>query len=287
MKGAFYWSVRRELWEHRSAWMAPLAVACFALLAFLLALGVGHLQKAGNFAALPPDKQQQLVMMPFSIAASMVVLTGFVVAAFYCLDALNAERRDRSILFWKSMPVSDPTTVLSKAAVPIAVIPFVAWAVALATQAVLLVIAGIGLRSIGADIATLYDRLPVGVMIVSSAYGVAVHALWYAPLFALMLLVSVLVRRPFLWIVVPAVVVQLLETIAFGTNYSGAFIKYRLVGAMTEAFAPGTTQHPITQLSQLDPARFFTSPGLWLGLAAATLFLYVATRLRRSKEPLS
>jgi ABC-2 type transport system permease protein len=287
MKGAFYWSVRRELWEHRAVWIVPLAVACFALLAFVLALGVGHFVRSGNFSVMPPAQQQHFVMMPFSIAASMVVVIGWVVAAFYCLDALNTERRDRSILFWKSMPVSDLTTVLSKAAIPIVVIPGVAYAIAIATQAALLVIAGIGLRSAGADIAMYYDRLPVGVMVVSFAYGVAVHALWYVPLFALMLLVSVLVRRPFLWIVVPAIVIQVLERIAFGTNFSGAFIKYRLVGAMTEAFTPGAMQHPITQLSQLDPARFFTSPGLWLGLAAAALFLYAATRVRRSKEPLS
>ena len=102
-----------------------------------------------------------------------------------------------------------------------------------------------------------------------------------------MLLVSVLVRRPFLWIVVPAIAVQILEKIAFGTSYSGALIKYRVVGAMAEAFTPGAEQHPITQFSQLDPARFFTSPGLWLGLAAAALFLYAAARVRRSKEPLS
>lgn len=287
MKGAFYWSVRREVWEHRAVWMAPLAVAAFALLAFLVALSVGHLQKAGNFSALSFEKQRQLVMMPFGLAASMVLLTGFVVAAFYCLDALNAERRDRSILFWKSMPVSDLTTVLSKAAIPMVVIPVVAYAVALATQAILLVVAGIGLRSIGADIASLYDRLPVAVMTVSLAYGVAVHALWYAPLFALLLLASVAVRRPFLWVVLPAVAVQILEKIAFGTGYSSEFIKYRLAGAMVEAFKHDAGRAPITQLSQLDPARFFTSPGLWLGLLAAAALLYAATRLRRSKEPLS
>ena len=283
MKGAFQWSVRRELWEHRAVWIVPVAVACFALLAFAFAIGVGHFAKSGNFSVLPPAAQQQLLMVPLTMAASMVGISGWLVAAFYCLDALNTERRDRSILFWKSMPVSDLTTVLSKAAIPIAVIPFVAWAAALATQALLLLIAAVGLGSGGA----LYGVVPVGVMVVSFAYGMAVHALWYAPLFALMLLVSVLVRRPFLWIVVPAIAIQVLEKIAFGTNYSGALIAYRLTGAMAEAFAPSAGQHPITQLSQLDPARFFASPGLWLGLVAAALFLYAAVRVRRSKEPLS
>ena len=287
MKGAFYWSVRRELWEHRGIWIAPLAVAGFVLLAFTFALGHGHFSQAGSFSALPLARQRQLVMTPFSLAASMVILTGFVVGAFYCLDALNGERRDRSILFWKSMPVSDLTTVLSKALVPMVVVPVTAYAIAFVTEALLLVIAAFGMKAIGADMGALYDRLPLVVMAVAFAYGVAVHALWYAPLFALMLLLSVAVRRPFLWVVIPTIAVQILEKIALGTNYSGAFIKYRMLGAMTEAFKGNAGRELITQLSQLDPVRFFTSPGLWLGLLAAAAFLYAAARLRRSKEPLS
>jgi ABC-2 type transport system permease protein len=287
MKDAFYWSVRRELWEHRGIWMAPLAVAGFVLLGFMFALGGGQVHAVGRLSQLPLERQQQFVMMPFTIAASAVLLTGFVVAAFYCLDALNAERRDRSILFWKSMPVSDLTTVLAKAVIPTVVVPATAYAIAFVMEALLLVAATVGMKAIGADVGSLYDRLPIAVMTVGFAYGVAVHALWYAPLFALMLLVSVAVRRPFLWIVIPAVAVQMLEKIAFGTNYSGAFIKYRVLGAMGEAFTPHSSREVITQFSQLDPVRFFTSPGLWLGLLATALFLYAAARLRRSKEPLS
>ena len=60
-------------------------------------------------------------MIPYSFVAMAVIVLSFVVALFYCLDALHGERRDRSILFWKSLPVSDLTTVLSKAAVPLMV----------------------------------------------------------------------------------------------------------------------------------------------------------------------
>lgn len=285
MKGTLYWSVRRELWEHRSVWIAPLAVAGLGLLAFLLSLAKGSFDVSG-FSALPPGKQQHLVMMPFGLAASVILVTGFIVAAFYCLDALNAERRDRSILFWKSMPVSDLTAVLAKALIPIAVVPVVAYAIALVAQAALLVLAGVGLKALGADVGSLYERLPVVVMVVALAYGVAVHALWYAPLFALLLLASVAFRRPFLWVVVPAIVMQVLEKIAFDTAYTGAFIKYRLVGGMAEAFKPDAVGEPITSLAQLDPARFLASPGLWLGLLFAAGCLYVAIHLRRSKEPL-
>jgi ABC-2 type transport system permease protein len=282
---AFYWSVRRELWEHRAVWMAPLAVAGFVLVAFLLGTH-GATVKVSGLSALPPDKQQQLVMMPFALAASAVMVTAFIVGAFYCLDALHAERRDRSILFWKSMPVSDAVTVLSKAAVALAVIPAVALGVAYVLQALLLVVAGVGLKALGLDAGALFERLPVFAMTVSFAYGVAAHALWYAPLYALLLLASVAVRRPFLWVVIPAIAVQILEKIAFDTAYSGALIKYRLAGAMTEAFRHDASKEAIVSLSQLDPGRFLASPGLWLGLAAAAVFLFIAIRLRRSKEPL-
>ena len=57
---------------------------------------------------------------------------------FYCLDALYGERRDRSILFWKSLPVSDLTTVLSKASIPIVVLPLLTFAVTVATQLIML-----------------------------------------------------------------------------------------------------------------------------------------------------
>jgi ABC-2 type transport system permease protein len=285
MKGAFYWSVRRELWEHRGVWLAPLAVAGFVLFAVLVAAN-GHIEVGGSFAQLPAEKQQAMVVLPFSMAASVIVLAAFVVGAFSCLEALNTERRDRSILFWKSMPVSDRTTVLSKLFVPLVVTPLAGFAIALATQAILLVLVSVMLKARGMDIAIL-EHLPILQMAGVMLYGIVVHSLWFAPIYALLLMVSVAVRRPLLWVLLPAIVVQVLERIAFGTAYSGAFIKYRLMGAMTEAFTPGAMKGPITALSQLDPARFLASPGLWLGLVAAAAFLYIAIRLRRSREPLS
>jgi ABC-2 type transport system permease protein len=284
VKGAFYWSVRRELWEHRSVWVTPLAVAAFVLIASLVA-ATGHVRKAGDLSALPPEKLQPIVLMPLSIAASAVIVLSFLVALFYCLDALNAERRDRSILFWKSMPVSDATTVLSKACIPLVIAPAVAFAVALATQLLLLAPLAGFFKAVGADVVPVLGALPLASMTVVMLYGVVVHALWFAPIFALCLLASVAVRRPLLWVLVPTIMVQVLERISFGTDYAGSFIKYRFVGALGEAFAPGATKGPVTSLSQLDPARFLASPGLWLGLLAAAAFLFIAIQLRRSREP--
>ena len=73
--------------------------------------------------ALDPAKRHALVVRPFSMAPAPIMLATFLVGLFYSLDALYGERRDRSILFWKSLPVSDRTTVLSKASIPLVVLP--------------------------------------------------------------------------------------------------------------------------------------------------------------------
>lgn len=285
MKGAFYWSVRREIWEHPAVFIAPLIVAGFVIAAVLL--NIRNLQQqASLLAGMPANAQQMAMVMPFGLTASVILLISFVVGAFYCFDALNTERRDRSIFFWKSMPVSDATTVLSKAFVPMAVQPAVGFAVALATQAVLLALIAAILKVAGVELGPLWEKLPVFPTTVAMLYGLVAHVLWYAPAFALFLLLSAWVRRPFLWVVVPVVAVQAIEQIAFATSYSGVFLRWRVTGAMSEAFVPNAMREPITSLAQLDPIRFLTSPGLWGGLVFATVFLYAAIHVRRHKEPL-
>src|SRR5262245_59528508 len=100
MKGTFAWSVRREQWEHRSVWIAPLVVAALVLVAVVV--GITKLPSFEKFQAMPASAQRLMVVHPFVLAAAVIILTSFVVGVFYCLDALFAERRDRSILFWKS-----------------------------------------------------------------------------------------------------------------------------------------------------------------------------------------
>ena len=80
-------------------------------------------------SALDPAEQPAALAMPYSIAATLIIVTTLIVGGFYCLDALHGERRDRSILFWKSLPVSDLTTVLSKMTIPLVVLPLVAFAI--------------------------------------------------------------------------------------------------------------------------------------------------------------
>ena len=134
-----YWSVRRELWENRSIYIAPLAVAALVLFAFLIS--TLHWRRSLR-AALARDAAAQAaaLAMPYSIAATLIIVTSLIVGVFYCLEALHGERRDRSILFWKSLPVSDLTTVLSKISIPLVVLPVTAFAISLATQLAMLLL---------------------------------------------------------------------------------------------------------------------------------------------------
>jgi ABC-2 type transport system permease protein len=119
------------------------------------------------------------------------------------------------------------------------------------------------------------------------AYGLAVHALWHAPLYGWLLLVSAWARRtPLLWAVLPPLALGVLERIVFQTSHFASLVRYRVAGAMTEAFDLEPKGGRFIRLTQLDPLGFLSSPGLWLGLIAAALFLAVAVRLRRRGEPL-
>src|SRR6476661_9383714 len=113
----FYWSVWREVWENRSIYVAPILVAIVVLFGFLVST-VGLPERRRAALLLDPVKARTAIEAPYDMAAIMLILTAFIVGVFYCLDALYGERRDRSILFWKSLPVSDSTTLLSKATIP-------------------------------------------------------------------------------------------------------------------------------------------------------------------------
>src|SRR5881392_1703571 len=173
-----FWSVWRELWENRSIYIAPLSVAVVVLFGFMIST-YGMPERRRGVLLMDLAKQRALISEPYDVAAMMLIFTVFIVGVFYCLDALYGERRDRSILFWKSLPVSDVTTVVSKAIVTLVILPMVIFGVA-----------------------------------VVPLYGSVVIALWHSPIYGWALLVSGIARRAtFLWAVLPPIAIGIFEKI--------------------------------------------------------------------------
>jgi ABC-2 type transport system permease protein len=274
-----YWSIRRELWEHRSIYVAPLAAAAVFLFAFLIALP-HHMHGVKTI-----DQAQKVLDMPYELAAALIMGTAFIVGIFYSLDALYGERRDRSILFWKSLPVSDLTTVLSKLSIPLIILPLFSFAIAVVTQFLMLLLSSVVLLGSGLSVGTLWARMSFFHMSLMLLYHIlTVHGLWYAPIYGWLLLVSAWApRAPFIWAFLPPFVIWGVEKIAFNTSYFLAMLRYRLIGPQPST-AQGATM--MDMLSALTPVQFFSAPGLWIGLAIAAALLAAAVRLRRYREPI-
>src|SRR5207302_9774190 len=98
---------------------------------------------------------------PHDLTTMMMVFVVLIVGVFYCLDALHSERRDRSILFWKSLPVSDLTAVLSKATIPLVVLPLVAFAIIVCTHLIMVLETSVVLISHGMSPASTWAHMPV------------------------------------------------------------------------------------------------------------------------------
>ena len=282
----FYWSVRRELWEHRSIYLAPLAAAGVFLAGFL----ISSVRLAGRMRAalaLDPMHQHEKLAQPYDYAAGMVMLASLLVGLYYCLEALQSERRDRSILFWKSLPVSDLTTVFSKATIPIVIVPLLTWAVTAITMIVMWLLNAAVVAAYGMNAAALCTRLSLFQMCLMLLYHlVTVHSLWHAPFYGWLLMVSAWARRAvFLWAFLPPLAICALEKIVFNSSHFGALLMYRLTGG-PEAMAMATGSMPINPGTHLTPGRFLTTPGLWIGLAITAAFLIAAVWLRRYRGPI-
>jgi ABC-2 type transport system permease protein len=270
-----YWSVRRELWEHRSIYIAPLAAAAVSLFGFSTGL------------MLSPAHRHQPLDVPYEFAGVLIMGTGFIVGIFYCLDALYGERRDRSILFWKSLPVSDLTAVLSKFTIPLIILPLLSFAIAVVTQFVMMLLSSAVVLGSGQSVGTLGARMSFFHMTLMLLYHIlTVHGLWYAPLYGWLLLVSAWApRAPFIWAFLPPFVIWGVEKIAFRTSHFLGMLQYRLTGPESST-STARNGNLMEMMSALTPVQFFSTPGLWVGLAVAAIFLAAAVRLRRYREPI-
>ena len=292
----FIWLVRREIWEHKAIWVAPLIVLACLLLAVVTGnvhLGpFGASDPSAPFGALPQEKQVKLLLVVYVSLAFVMYLVMGVIGFFYALDSLYADRRDRSVLFWKSLPLSDAETVLSKFTIAVVVIPLVALIGSLLAQ---LIVAGGGsarLAMSGASGATMWQHDAIVDAVTAAFVASGTAMLWYAPLVAYLMLASAWAPKgPFLWAVLPPVALTVLEKVVLGTSHVGDFIGARIKGPLRlleSGMQTGANGDTTLHLSQLDLAGglrdFYSSPELWLGLVAAGLLLAAAMWVRRYRD---
>ena len=281
--------LRRELWEHRSLYTAPIVLGSLWLISSLM--NFGHITVHLDF--VPPPVLEGVLGGVSAVAGISFLVLSFFLAVFYLLDALYAERKDRSILFWKSLPISDTATVGSKLFVGVVLAPAIALLTALATQLGLMLVS-----SIAVAFGSGPWQLPFSPQVLVGVYSLLLYAalvigLWYLPVFSWLLLVSAWGKRsPFLWAVLPPAAIMMLEYNILHTSLLADLIFERFNGVFELAFDFSGIVHqdsefhaPVADLSEVaTPELLFASPGLWVGLLVAMGFLAGAVWLRRFRD---
>jgi ABC-2 type transport system permease protein len=288
--------IRRELWEHRALWITPLIVGgLLVLTAFPIHIGNVVFGAHEEDWARPGNRIGMFTLLTWgqSVPQYLVML---IVVSFYLMDCLYQERKDRSILFWKSLPVSDANTVISKLLVAVVVVPLGVYLTAMVT--------GILFQSIWTartaagslpNIAVGWDTLAWLKVQALMLYGLLVSMLWYAPMAAFLLLVSAWARRNvFLWASLPPVIAIIIERAAFGTRYIAHLLQYRSWSGLWDALlvepisGEGIGHGRVVSLADLfDNIRMstaFLDIDLWLGLAVAAVLVFAAIRIRSYRD---
>jgi ABC-2 type transport system permease protein len=322
------WLLRREFWEHKGAFFwAPAAIALIMLVfiggGIFYGIASGHMgggitiehngvvTSADGAHILPYEKRAEVASVLAShylgFAAPLFMVLPLVVF-FYCLAALHDDRRDRSILFWKSLPVSDQMTVLSKVVTALCVAPVITTVIGVATSLFVLLL---GVTTAAIKGVSLFGPLFMSPnLYLAPVYIVGllpVYMLWALPTVGWLLMVSSWVRgKVFLWAVgTPLIVLLLLHWFnlmisrfsdtLIDTHWIGQNVVARgLAGLIPGIWFPFTQTNPAllgSKMRGIDPTSVFTTswltlgtPGVWVGAIAGALMIAAAIRLRRWRD---
>ena len=283
------WLIRREFWENRAIWMIP---AIFGALLILAALfGHGDIPTLDSNAKVRDAGGIFLIIVGLMFYSVMALYAGW-----YLLDCLYADRKDRSILFWKSLPISDVQTVMSKLVVALIVIPVVYFIAADVTSLIVAFILSVRARqSLGSALWQSDLWLQVQVLWI---YTIFASAVWYLPVVGWLLAVSAWAKRAvILWSILPALVLYLIERVFFGTHVIGQVLAKRLGGmapvayyASKEVFSHDKISAtagdgPASVWQLIDMRGFLSTPDTWIGAAVgvALIVLAIQLRMRRSE----
>ena len=313
----FFWLVKREYWEHRGGFLwAPLvAGGIFLLLLILMILlfeifrthagvHVGFLNTlvekadAGDWESAG-NAFDMILLIP-SIILSAVL--GFVVL-FYSLGSLYDDRRDRSILFWKSLPVSDMRTVLSKVASALIMAPVFSILISVVMGVVLLLICAFFLAAHGISIWRLLAYTHPLQVLGSLLSFVPLYALWALPSVGWLMFCSAWARsKPFLWGVAVPLIAGLfvgLFSVMSPLSFSAKWIwSHVILRALLSVFPgsefvldaqylknmPDTNPNESVALSLLHSYTLLGSVELWIGVAAGIALIGGAIWFRRVRD---
>jgi ABC-2 type transport system permease protein len=300
-----YFLVQRELWEHRALYLTPLVISFVVALGVTAVLVTGGARGVGfeNIVAgmeAGGDVGSVAGVVALTVGPSTVFVIGLAfLIFFYAIDALYAERKDRSILFWKSLPLTDTEVVISKLVTSALVAPVITFGFLAATQLVILGLSTIAVWLGGGDAWELVWRpVPLFQVWTLTVYYLIGAALWFLPYIAWGLFCSAFAKKNvFLWAVLPFVVIPMIERIAFGSGYFANVVYGRLAHLpwVSASFrgddvhislgdVPGGLAGEVNLLALLDPGRFLATPGLWGGLLVAAGFTAGAIWFRRYRD---
>ncbi len=292
--------IRREIWEHRSVYVTPIAIAVIVTLVSVAGMvTVSAFDRELELAifgasSIAGDAERRAALTVFFFGTSWVFLLALaILISFYALDSLYAERKDKSILFWRSLPVTDAETVLSKLLMAIVVIPLLTVVAIVATHLVNLLISSVWLVLKGGDAGHLiWGSVPLFDNWTAALIFTLAGAVWMSPFIGWFLLVSAYAKRsPMLLAIMPLAVIPLIEWIFFRSAVFAELVFGR--GGMLPLFRGLDLERyfdedrmrmdegAVSLLAHLDIAGFLGSPSLWAGLLACGLFTTGAVFLRR------
>jgi len=283
------WLIRREIWENRAIWIIPAVIGGFCILAALF----GRVDAIALTSQLPSRAFGGAL---FAGVAGTYFAVMSIYSTWYLLDCLFTDRKDRSVLFWKSLPVSDTATVMSKLATGLIVIPLLYFAAADLTTLLVAFIVSVRARSIGGGLWHLDLWLQLQVLWL---YVIATSAVWYLPIAAYLLVVSAWAKRAvMLWSILPPLGIILAERWFFGSYRFANALVVRLFGLFTLAFHsnPGKSDWFDRLVAEgndgasagiwgfLNASGFLSSADTWIGAAAGAALTACAIQLRMRRS---